>query len=152
MKNLLLEVKQMASDHAAEIGIITVSTFLSFICSYFLDLAFNHYEQFIAVISVTFLDGIFGIISGAKREGFQTFKAIKVLRTVVVWVAITAVLLTVERGFPVASWLSETILLPYMIFQIISTLKNASMAGYISSKVLNEILDKVDKHKGERQG
>ena len=151
MKNIFLEGKQMISDHMSEIGIVSISAILSFICSYFLDLALNHYEQFIAVISVTFLDGIFGIIAGSKREGFKTFKAIKVLRTMVVWIVITATLLTVERGFPVAAWLSETILLPYLIFQIISTLKNASMSGFINSKTLNEILDRIDRHKGKRE-
>jgi len=31
-----------------------------------------------------------------------------------------------------------------------SALKNASMAGFIKNELLNIILDKIDKHKGER--
>ena len=38
-----------------------------------------------------------------------------------------------------------------MIFQIISALKNASMAGFIQVGLLNEILDKIDQHKGIRK-
>ena len=60
-------------------------------------------------------------------------------------------LLIIEKGFPGTSWLSETILLPFIFFQIISALKNASMAGFIEGKLLTDILDKIDLHKGTRQ-
>jgi hypothetical protein len=59
--------------------------------------------------------------------------------------------LSVEKGMEGTFWLSETIMIPFLIFQLISALKNASMAGYIDSSLLNEILDKIDKHKGERK-
>jgi len=134
-------------------GIVTTSilTGMSFILSYFYNLALAEYPQFIAVISVVFLDGIFGIIAGTKREGFKTFKAISVLRTAVVWVIILSVLLSVEDGFTGAGWISETVLIPFILFQVISALKNASMAGYIKVDLLNTILDKIDNHKGERK-
>jgi hypothetical protein len=38
-----------------------------------------------------------------------------------------------------------------MVFQLLSALKNASMAGFIKTEVLNRIMDAFDKHKGERQ-
>jgi hypothetical protein len=96
------------------------------------------------------LDGFFGILAGTRREGFQTFKALKVLRTLVTWIIFLTVLLTIEKGYPGTSWLSETILIPFIVFQVISALKNASMCGWIKSDVLNSILDKIDKHKGDR--
>ena len=123
---------------------------MAFIATYFYNLTMNNYEQYIAVISVVFLDGIFGIIAGTKREGFKTFKAISVLRTAVVWIMILTVLLSIEKGFTGSGWISETVLIPFMVFQIVSTLKNASMAGYIKVDLLNKILDKIDNHKGER--
>ena len=61
--------------------ITSFSGFLSFICTYFLHLTMDNTEQYIAIISVVLLDGIFGIIAGAKREGFKTFKALKILQT-----------------------------------------------------------------------
>ena len=138
---------------SSKVGIIitTIITGMSFIASYFYNLALAEYPQFIAVISVVFLDGIFGIIAGTKREGFKTFKAISVLRTAVVWVIILTVLLSVEDAFKGAGWMSETVLIPFILFQMVSALKNASMAGYIKVDLLNEILDKIDKHKGERK-
>jgi len=56
----------------------------------------------------------------------------------------------IEKGFPGTGWLSETITIPFMIFQLISALKNASMAGFLNKKEVNYILDKIDKHKGFR--
>jgi hypothetical protein len=36
------------------------------------------------------------------------------------------------------------------VFQLISALKNASMAGFIKTEILNKILDQIDHHKGDR--
>jgi phage-related holin len=56
----------------------------------------------------------------------------------------------VEKGFKGTAWLSETILIPFIVFQLISALKNASMAGFIKTEILNKILDQIDAHKGTR--
>ena len=56
----------------------------------------------------------------------------------------------IEKGFSGTGWLSEVIIVPFMILQLISALKNASMAGLIKMELLNKILDHIDKHKGLR--
>ena len=124
---------------------------LGFICSYFMELTMENAEQYLAIISLVFVDGFFGIIAGVKREGFKTYKAIKILKTLVFWVLILTIILVIEKSIPGAGWLSDTLLMPLVIFQLISTLKNASMAGFIKGEVLNQILDRVDKHKGYRK-
>lgn len=136
----------------SKLGVVLtpILTAMTFVATYFYNLTLNNYEQYIAIIAVVFLDGIFGIIAGTKREGFKTFKAISVLRTAVTWVIILTVLLSVENAFRGSGWLSETVLIPFIVFQMISALKNASMAGYIKVDLLNKILDKIDKHKGDR--
>jgi len=128
-----------------------VSTTMSFICSYFLELYMGNAEQYLALIAVVFIDGFFGIIAGVKREGFQTRKAVRVLQRAVGWVLFLTVILMVEKGFTGTSWLSETIILPFIILQLISALKNASMAGFIKMDELNQILDRIDNHKGFRK-
>ena len=130
---------------------LLATTTMTFIGTYFYNLTMDYADQYLALIAVVLLDGVFGIIAGAKKEGFQTRKALKVLRTAVTWIVLLTVLLLVEKGFPGTSWLSETILVPFIIFQLLSAIKNASMAGYIKTEVLNRILDAFDKHKGERQ-
>jgi len=132
------------------IATYTVSTMLTFIWAYFFNLALTNSDQYLALVAVVMVDGFFGVIAGTKREGFQTCKAIKVLRTLVTWIVLLTVLLMVEKGFKGTSWLSETILVPFIVFQLMSALKNASMAGFIKMEALNSILDKFDNHKGNR--
>jgi phage-related holin len=108
-------------------------------------------EQYLALIAVVFVDGFFGISAGIKREGFQTRKAVRVLQRAIGWVVFLTVILMVEKGFAGTAWLSETIIVPFIILQLISALKNASMAGFIKAEELNKILDRIDNHKGDRK-
>ena len=132
------------------LAITSFTAGVTFMCSYFMNLTMANSDQYLAIVGVMFLDGIFGMIAGTRREGFQTRKAIKVLRNTVAWMVILTVILMVEQGFAGTAWLSEVIVVPFMVFQIISALKNASMAGFIQMSLLNQILDKIDKHKGIR--
>ena len=130
---------------------LAATTSLGFCCSYFMELTMANAEQFLAVAAVLLLDGFFGVIAGVKREGFKTYKALKVLKSLFTWELILTAILMIEKGFAGASWLSETIVTPFITFQLISALKNASMAGFIKNELLNVILDKIDKHKGQRK-
>jgi len=130
--------------------ILASTATVGFFCSYFLQLTMDNAEQFLAVAAVLLLDGFFGIIAGIKREGFKTYKALKVLKSIFAWEVILTVILMIEKGFTGTGWLSETVITPFIVFQMISALKNASMSGFIKNELLNIILDKIDKHKGER--
>ena len=132
------------------LAITSLTAGITFMCSYFMELTMANSDQYLAIVGVMFLDGIFGMVAGTRREGFQTRKAIKVLRNTVAWLVILTVILMVEQGFAGTAWLSEVIVVPFMVFQLISALKNASMAGFIQVGLLNQILDKIDKHKGIR--
>jgi phage-related holin len=133
--------------------LILLSSMMSFgfICSYFMELTMQNAEQYLAIITLIFADGFFGVIAGVRREGFKTYKAIKILRTLLFWIIMLTVILVIEKSIPGAGWLSETLLMPLVIFQLISVLKNSSMAGFVKVEVLNQILDRIDKHKGIRR-
>jgi len=139
----------MKSTSTLFIAITSMS--LGFICSYFMELTMQNAEQYLAITTLVFADGFFGVLAGIKREGFKTYKAIKILRTLIFWIIMLTVILVIEKSIPGAGWLSETMLMPLVIFQLISTVKNASMAGFIKANVLNQILDNIDKHKGLRK-
>ena len=121
-----------------------ISAFCGFMGSYFMNLTANNSEQYLAVVAVMLLDGFFGVIAGIKREGFKTYKALNVLKNIFAWELILTVILSIELGFKGTGWLSETILAPFMVFQMISALKNASMAGFIKNELLNEILKELN--------
>jgi len=133
-----------------KITIVGITSFCTYMCTYLLNLSMANMEQYLAVVAVLWLDGIFGIWAGIKREGFKTYKALKITRNTAVWLIILTVILMVEKGFTGTAWLSEVVIVPFMILQLISALKNASMAGLIKVEELNKILDRIDKHKGFR--
>ena len=124
----------------AGLGLTSIFTFLG---TYLMNLTMGNSEQYMAVLSVLLLDGFFGVIAGMKREGFKTYKALRVLKNIFAWELILTVILSIELGFDGTAWLSETILAPFMVFQMISALKNASMGGFIKNELLNEILDRI---------
>jgi phage-related holin len=130
---------------------LSLTTACAFIGSYFMDLTANNIEQYISVSLIIFADGFFGVWAGIKREGFKTYKALKVLKTLGFWIVMLSIILSIEIGFDGTSWLSETIIAPFLIFQLISVLKNASMVGVVNNELLTQILDKLDRHKGERE-
>lgn len=134
-----------------KLAILTSTMSIAFICSYFMELTMQNAEQYLAVAMLIFADGFFGVIAGIKREGFKTYKALKILKTLVFWVIMLTVILVIEKSIPGAGWLSETVTMPLVVFQLISALKNASMAGFIKTDIVNQILDRIDKHKGERK-
>ena len=129
---------------------LSLTTILAFLGSYFMNLAADNLEQYLSVGFVVFADGFFGIWAGIKNEGFQTKRALTVPKTFIFWIVMLSAILTIEKGFSGTSWLSETIMAPFLIFQLISILKNASMAGLVKNELALQILDKLDKHKGER--
>jgi phage-related holin len=130
-----------------KITLLSLTTVCAFVGSYFMDLTADNIEQFMALVAVIFADGFFGVWAGTKTEGFQTRKAVKVLQTLVVWVIMLTAILMIEKGFDGTSWLSETIMAPFIIFQLMSALKNAERAGLVKNELLTVILNKFDKHK-----
>jgi hypothetical protein len=133
-------------------GLLYLSTtFLAFLGTYFLHLTADNAEQYLAIVAVVFLDGFFGVWAGTKKIGFQTKKALRVLRTLFAWVVILTVILMIEKGFDGTFWLSETFCAPFIVFQLISALKNAHTVGVINNSVLSHILEKIDQHKFNHQ-
>jgi phage-related holin len=129
---------------------LSLTAACAFIGSYFMNLTADNIEQYLSVAFVIFADGFFGVWAGVKREGFRTYKALSVLKTFIFWTVMLSAILTIEKGFTGTGWLSETIMAPFLVFQLISILKNASMVGVVKNELLTQILDKLDKHKGDR--
>lgn len=127
--------------------VLSFTTICAFIGTYFMNLTAENLEQYMALVAVVMTDGFFGVWAGTKIEGFQTKKAIKVLKTIVTWIIMLTCILMIEGAFKGTSWLSETIMAPFIVFQLISALKNASRAGLVQNELLTILLDKIDKHK-----
>jgi phage-related holin len=103
--------------------------------------------QFLAILLVVLLDASLAMARAYKIGSFETNKAlIGVVKLVVFW-ALLATVLIIEKGFPFASFFSEAILLPIIVFQIISIIKNLHLLGFISGALADKILNNIDNHK-----
>ena len=111
----------------------------------------NAKYQFIAIAAVVILDLLFGIAKALNLQNFETKKSFKSVFMLVAFWGLLATVLTIEKGFPFASFLSEAILLPILVFQLISILKNLQLLGLISNELLTKILSSIDKHKEVNQ-
>ena len=127
--------------------VLSFTTICAFMCTYFMKLTADNAEQYLALVAVIFFDGFMGVWAGIKTEGFQTRKALKVLQTLVVWVIMLTCILMIEIGFKGTSWLSETVMAPFIVFQLMSALKNANRAGLVQNELLTLLLNKIDNHK-----
>lgn len=115
--------------------------------SEFIEDVLNARWQFLSILFIVGIDLFFGIVKALKNDEFRTTKAlVGVYRLVSFW-ALLAVVLTIERGFSFASFLSEAILLPIIIFQLISALKSMQVLGIISGDMITSILKRIDHHK-----
>lgn len=112
-----------------------------------IDMVVSEKWQFISVFLVVILDALLGISRALVQKQFETKKAFKGVFMLAIFWAILAVMLSIEKGFPFASFLSEAVLLPIVTFQIISIIKNAHLLGFISGSIAERILSNIDKHK-----
>lgn len=115
-----------------------------------LNLMISEKFQFIAVVAVVLLDALFGISRALINKQFETQKAFKGVFMMVAFTSLLATVLIIEEGYPFASFLSETVLLPIIVFQVISILKNMQLLGLISGTLLDKIIENIDKHKNKK--
>ncbi len=118
-----------------------------FFSSYVLGFVMGSIEQFAAVTIVVIVDAIFGIAAAVKQDRFETRRGLKIVLYLFGYNILLAALLAVEHGFTGAFWLSETIMIPILVFVIISILKNMSIIGLITNGTLKKILAKIDSYK-----
>ena len=105
--------------------------------------------QFFAVFLVITLDQIFGSVIALKKDSFETRKAFKSVYKMVAYWSILAVVIAIESGYSYMDWLSEAVMLPLIMFTLISVLKNMQILGLIQDNVLMQILSKIDKYKDD---
>lgn len=127
--------------------ILFVSFSIGGLGSQWIEMIISAQHQFIAIFFVVLLDAFFGIAKAFKLRNFETKKTFKAVYMLVGFWALLATVLTIEKGFPFASFLSEAILLPILLFQLVSTLKNMELLGLINNATLTKILSNIDKHK-----
>ena len=136
----------------------SVVTLFSLIFGYFHSMFLEKIDLFIAVLLVICFDNILGQIIAIKTKKYnkrlkkwgtawETQKALKGVYYLVGYSAIVAVVLSIQKGFPSAGFLDEAVVLPILMFQFVSILKNASILGLLPQGLLLQLLENIDNYK-----
>lgn len=133
---------------AAWKGVVSI---LSLIFSYLFDLALPHQAIFLTIIGVCFADWILGIAAAVHNKiAIESRKLVKVFVYILVYSLLLLVLAQIEAAFVTMGWIVEGVMMPIVLVQFVSVLKNVSRLGLISDGMLNSFLKKIDKYKDER--
>lgn len=148
MKNLFHNILSIAHLRSIEEFIFNlIITSFSFILGYSQLIVLDNSNLFMGVVVVVVSDWVMGTILALKNKVWHTRKAIKIVYYIFAYSTILFTVLAVEKAHPSAFFLSETIIMPILVFQIISTLKNASLIGFIPQGLLLNILNNIDSYK-----
>ena len=124
-----------------------IITIFAFIFGYFKIICLDNQNLFIAIAVVVVVDWIFGVALSIKNKVFETQKALKIVYYLCAYWLILFAVLSVEKGYPSAFWLSEAIIMPILTFQIISMIKNLILLGIINNSLAKDIFKNIDKYK-----
>jgi len=103
--------------------------------------------QFLPIVLVVFLDAIFATLSHLKSGDFKTSKSLIFVGKIASFGAALYVIIKVEEGYDYVDWLSEAIMVPILMGQILSMFKHWYSLGLISGPLLENLLNNVDRHK-----
>lgn len=122
-------------------------TVVAFVFGYFKVICLDNQNLFIAIAVVVIVDWIFGVVLSFKNQAFETQKALKIIYYLCAYWLILFAVLSIEKGYPSAFWLSEAIIMPILTFQIISMVKNLILLGIVNNSLAKEMFKNIDKYK-----
>lgn len=136
----------------------SIVTLFSLIFGYFHSMFLEKTDLFLTVLLIVLIDNLLGQCIAYKTKKYnkrtkkwgtswETQKALKGVYYIVGYSAIVAVVLSIQRGFPAAGFLDEAVVLPILIFQLVSILKNASLLGLLPQGLLLQMLENIDNYK-----
>ena len=82
-----------------------------------------------------------------KNKKFETQKALKIVYYLITYWSMLFAVLSIEKGFSSAFWLTEAIIMPILVFQIISMIKNFMLLGVINNSLAKQMFKNIDRYK-----
>ena len=145
LKDMITSISHLKSLKDFFLNLII--TLLSFLFAYGKVLILDNINLFIAIGVVVIIDWIFGVMIAIKNKKFETQKALKIVYYLITYWSMLFAVLSIEKGFPSAFWLTEAIIMPILVFQIISMIKNLMLLGVINNSLAKQMFKNIDKYK-----
>ncbi len=124
---------------------------MAFFFGYFNIIVTDNVNLFMCVWVVVVGDWLFGTALAIQNKKWETRKALKIVYYLVGYWLILFIVLAMEKAHPAAFFMSEAVVLPILLFQVISMLKNASLVGVLPKGLLLKILQNIDNYKDYSQ-
>ena len=148
MKRYLNMIASIAHiRNTSELMFNLCATFISFMAGYFNILVLDNVNLFMAVFCVVAGDWFFGSVLAVRNGKWETRKALNIVWYLTGYWIIVFIVLSIEKAHPAAFFLSEAVVMPILIFQVISMLKNTSMLGILPQGLLLQMLKNIDSYK-----
>lgn len=145
LKDMITSISHLKSLKDFFLNLII--TLLSFLFAYGKVLILDNINLFIAIGVVVIIDWIFGVMIAIKNKKFETQKALKIVYYLITYWSMLFAVLSIEKGFPSAFWLTEAIIMPILVFQIISMIKNLMLLGVINNSLAKQMFKNIDRYK-----
>lgn len=145
IKDMITSITHLKSLKDFFINLII--TLLSFLFAYGKVLILDNINLFIAIGVVVIIDWIFGVMIAIKNKKFETQKALKIVYYLITYWSMLFAVLSIEKGFSSAFWLTEAIIMPILVFQIISMIKNLMLLGVINNSLAKQMFKNIDRYK-----
>lgn len=145
IKDMITSITHLKS--AKDFFLNLIITLLSFIFAYGKVLILDNINLFIAIGVVVIIDWIFGVAIAIKNKKFETQKALKIVYYLITYWSMLFAVLSIEKGFSSAFWLTEAIIMPILVFQIISMIKNLMLLGVINNSLAKQMFKNIDRYK-----
>jgi len=147
LTHILLSVAHLRNYTEAFFNFII--TLISSIFGYYHIIVTSNINLFASVTLVVIADWIFGVLKVLikSKNSFETNKALRIIYYLFAYNTIVFVILAIQKAQPSAYFLDEAIVLPIILFQLISMLKSISLLGWIPQGLLLQILSNIDSYK-----
>ena len=151
-KNQLMEFKEIVLDvfHIRSVPdmIMTgIASMIGAVFGYFNFIVVENENAFQAMLFVLLLDWVAGMSLAFREKRFSTRKAIKIIYYVAGYGLVLATVLSIEKGFSYAQWMTEAVMLPIISFTIVGALKKFSILGILPKGVFLKIMENIDNYK-----
>ena len=102
------------------------------------------YYMVLALVAIDFITGV--LVGHRSPVGFETRKAKKAIPTLIAYTGcmVFAHKFSVEPGL---FWMPQTVLLPIVVINFTSSVKNCSLLGWLPTSIADVLYKNIDKYK-----
>lgn len=134
---------------------VVLTLFGAFIGTYFIGFVNTlkaHSAELIVLLVILVLDWVTGTMVAIKNKKFETRKAMRSPLQIVGYMIIAVCTYEIQKVYPLLKFLEAAVLLPIVVFNFISIMKNMALLEWVKAGLIIKILDNIDSHKDKFLG